>query len=274
MRGWRIVIALAVATALLAWAYISLDRWQRRLIFHPNSYMVETPRDRSLAFSDQWIDVGDGNIHGWWIPGASAKAPAILFFHGNAGTISTELLHITRLHALGFAVLAVDYRGYGRSTATSPSEASVYADARAAWARLLQLSPDAPRHLLYGHSLGGAIAIDLASHVPNVDALVVEGTFPSIAALAETVFPSWWPMALLATQRFASDRKVESLHMPKLFIHCTDDEVIPAAMSEALYRVAPQPKAQLIIPGGSHNNCPSFAAAEWNQAMRRIGGSP
>lgn len=268
------MVGVVMITALLAFAYFRLDSWQRGLIFHPNSYMVETPRDHALTFSDQWIDVEGGKVHGWWIPGTSAKAPAILFFHGNAGTISTELPHLVRLHALGFAVLAVDYRGYGRSTAVSPSEASVYADARAAWARLLQLSPSASRHMLYGYSLGGAIAIDLASKAPDVDALVVEGTFPSIAALAEDVFPSWWPIALLNTQRFASDRKVQGMHMPKLFVHCTKDEVIPAAMSEALYQAAPQPKTQLVIPGGSHNNCSSFAPTAWAAAMQRIGTLP
>lgn len=268
------MVGAVIATAVLVFAYFRLDGWQRGLIFHPNRYMAETPRDHALAFSDQWIEVGGGKIHGWWIPGASATAPAILFFHGNAGTISTELPHLARLHALGFAVLAVDYRGYGRSTPVSPSEATVYADARAAWARLLQLAPGASRHMLYGHSLGGAIAIDLASHAPDVDALMVEGTFPSVAAVAETVFPRWWPISLLVTQRFASDRKVENLRMPKLFIHCTADEVISADLSEALYRVASQPKAQLVIPGGSHNNCPSFAPAAWATAMQRIGTVP
>jgi fermentation-respiration switch protein FrsA (DUF1100 family) len=268
------MVGAVMFTALLVFAYFRLDSWQRGLIFHPNSYMVETPRDHALAFSDQWIDVGNGKIHGWWIPGASAKVPAILFFHGNAGTISTELPHLVRLHALGFAILAVDYRGYGASSAASPSETSVYADARAAWTRLLQLAPGASRHMLYGHSLGGAIAIDLASHVTEVDGLVVEGTFPSVVAVARTVFPSWWPFSLLVTQRFASDRKVEDLHMPKLFIHCTNDAVISADLSEALYKVARQPKTQLVIPGGSHNDCPSFAPAAWATAMQRIGTLP
>lgn len=268
------MVGAVIVTALLVFTYFRLDGWQRGLIFHPNNYMVETPRDRALAYSDQWIAVGDGKVHGWWIPGASAKAPAILFFHGNAGTISTDLSHIARLHAAGFAVLAVDYRGYGSSTRASPSETSVYADARAAWTRLLQLAPGASRHMLYGHSLGGAIAIDLASHVPDVDALVVEGTFSSVAAVARTSFPRWWPISLLVTQRFASDRKVEGLRMPKLFIHCTDDEVISAALSEALYQGAPQPKTQLVIPGGSHNDCPSFAPAAWAAAMQRIGTRP
>ena len=78
-------------------------------------------------------------------------------------------------------------------------------------------------------------------------------------------------MSWLVTQRFASDDKVKGLRMPKLFIHCVDDEVIPGAMSEELYRLSPEPKAQLIIPGGNHNNCPAFAAEDWANAMRRIG---
>jgi hypothetical protein len=271
MRGWRIVIALVVATALLAWAYVSLDTWQRHLIFHRNSYMVETPRDRSLDFSDQWIAVDNGKIHGWWIPGASPIAPAVLFFHGNAGTISSQIEQLVLLHNAGFAVLAVDYRGYGSSTAVEPSEASVNADAQAAWARLLQLAPNASMHVIYGHSLGGAVAIDLASRVAGVDALVAEGTFTSIVAEAKNIFPRWWPVSWLVTQRFASDHKVEGLRMPKLFIHCVDDEVIPGVMSEELYLLSPQPKAQLVIPGGNHNHCPAFAAADWTNAMRRLG---
>src|SRR5690606_13284263 len=149
----------------------------------------------------------------------------------------------------GFAVLAVDYRGYGASSATSPSETSVTADARAAWARLLQLSPNASRHMVYGHSLGGAVAVDLASRVGDVDALAVEGTFSSIVAVAQSIFPRWWPVSLLVTQRFDSGRKIERLTMPKLFIHCTGDQVIAQAFGEALYQAAPDPKAQLVITG-------------------------
>jgi fermentation-respiration switch protein FrsA (DUF1100 family) len=272
MRGWRIAILLAMTAAALAWAYVSLDRWQRGLIFHPNPYMVETPQDRSLAFSEQQIAVENGQIHGWWIPAASPRAPAILFLHGNAGTISTELAHLARLHDAGFAVLAVDYRGYGASSTLSPSEASVAADARAAWARLLQLSPNAARHMIYGHSLGGAVAIDLASRVDTVDALAVEGTFSSIVAIARTVFPQWWPVSLLVTQRFASDGKIARLTMPKLFIHCSGDQVIAPAFGQALYDAAPAPKAQLVIAGGDHNGCPDYAPRDWAAAMRRLGG--
>jgi uncharacterized protein len=272
MRGWRIIASVAAAAVLLAWAYVSLDRWQRRLIFHPNPYMVETPRDRGLAFSEQRIDVKDGQVHGWWIPAASPKAPAVLFLHGNAGTISTELPHLARLHEAGFAVLAVDYRGYGASSAASPTEASVYADARAAWTRLVALSPNAARHIVYGHSLGGAVAIDLASRVADVDALAVEGSFSSIVAVAQTIFPQWWPVSLLVTQRFASDRKIANLKMPKLFIHCTGDQVIAPAFGQALYASAPEPKTQLVIAEGNHNGCPDYAPADWTTAMRRLGG--
>ncbi len=232
----------------------------------------ETPRDRDLAFSEQHIAVEDGQLYGWWIPAASAKAPALLFLHGNAGTISTEVAHLARLHQAGFAVLAVDYGGYGASSAASPSEASVMADARAAWARLVQLSPGAARHMVYGHSLGGAVAIDLASRVTDMDALAVEGTFTSIVAVAQSIFPSWWPVSLLVTQRFASDRKVERLTMPKLFIHCTGDQVIAEAFGQALFDAAPAPKAQLVIPGGNHSGCPDYAARDWTAAMRKLGG--
>lgn len=275
-----ITILLGIAALVAIFAYFQLDSWQRGQIFHGSTNMADTPRDKGLAFSEEWIDVpaagdvGAGKIHAWWIPADTANAPAILFFHGNAGSISSNLRFAERFHAAGFAVLTIDYRGYGTSSTALPSEKSVYADARAAWDRFVALTPHTAKRVVYGHSLGGAIAIDLATKVSGIDALIEEGSFTSMLAEAKIVMPGWMPLALIQTQYFSSDEKIQKLRMAKLFIHCTGDEMVPGAMSDELFRLAPEPKKQLVIPGGDHNDCPSTAPDEWARAVREIADFP
>lgn len=269
------LVVLACALAGGAWAF---DRWQREEIFMPSVRFKATPAERQLRFDDVWIDgppaggVPAGRVHGWWLPGDTPTAPALLYLHGNADTISTNLDAIERLHGAGFAVLAVDYRGFGRSAAVLPDERSAYADAQAAWTRLAQLAPQAPRRLVYGHSLGGAIAVDLAGHAPGLDGLVVEGSFDSLQAVIESTEFGWLPLSVVLTQRFASDRKVATLAVPKLFIHCAGDEVIEPRFGQHLFDAAAAPKTQLLVPGGSHNACPRAAGALWRDAVRRLAG--
>lgn len=270
--------AVALTAALLAAGFWAFDRWQREEIFVPSTRFKGTPAERKLGYEDVWIDsaaaggVAGGRVHGWWLPAATAEAPALLYLHGNADTISTNLEAISRLHEAGFAVLAIDYRGFGRSDAALPDERSAYADAQAAWARLAQLAPKAGKRLIYGHSLGGAIGVDLATQAKALDGLVVEGSFDSLQAVIETTEFGWLPLSVLLTQRFESDRKVAGLAVPKLFIHCAGDEVIEPRFGQHLYERAAPPKQQLLVPGGSHNACPKAGGAGWTDALRRIGG--
>ena len=116
-------------------------------------------------------------MHGWWIPARDPDAPALLYLHGTRWSLGRNLDRISRWREVGFAVLAIDYRGFGRSDGDLPSETGIYADAQAAWEHLRLRQPDARRRFLYGHSLGGAVAIDLATRNADVAALVVESTF-------------------------------------------------------------------------------------------------
>ncbi|AXA94119.1 alpha/beta hydrolase [Massilia sp. YMA4] len=269
-------IALGVMVALLAWGYVAFNHWQREMIFMPSRAVGHTPPNGS--FSDQWIDapaaggVEGGKVHAWWLPAASPEAPALLYLHGNADTLSTNVAAIDRLRQAGFAVLAIDYRGFGASAALLPEERSAYADARAAWQRLEQLAPRAVKRLAYGHSLGGAIAVELAATTPRVDGVVVEGSFTSVVDVAKSTEFDWMPLSLVVSQRFASDEKVAALKTPKLFIHCARDEVIPLRFGDRLYEQAGEPKSRLVIPGGDHNDCPAAAAGEWRDTLRRFGG--
>ncbi|WP_030142074.1 alpha/beta hydrolase, partial [Pseudomonas fluorescens] len=134
------------------------------------------------------------NIHGWWWPAERKNAPAILYLHGVRWNLTGQLFRIQQLRALGYSVLAIDYRGFGKSQGDLPSESSVYEDARVAWEHLVKLQPDPALRLIYGHSLGGAVAVDLAAELGQEAAsngtpvpargLVIESTFTSLGDVA------------------------------------------------------------------------------------------
>ena len=255
----------------------TVDEWQRHLAYRPLQEISSTPGEKMLEYNNQWIqtpataNVTAGVLHGWWVPQASPNAPAALYLHGNAGNISSgrNLEIVNRLYQAGFSVLTVDYRGFGQSSPTLPDEAACYADAKAAWERMIQLSPLAKKHLVYGHSLGGAIAIDLALTTPQLDALVVESTYTSFEAVIENTPYYWFPRALL-TQKYPSDKKIARIHVPKLFIHGAMDTLIPIEMGKQLYSIAPEPKSFLTVPDGRHRDAAIKAGEEWARSIRRL----
>ena len=134
-------------------------------------------------------DAGE-HINAWWWPAASPDAPAVLYLHGARWNLTGQLFRIEQLHDFGFSVLAIDYRGFGKSSGELPSEETVYEDARLAWQHLKTLQPDPKKRLIYGHSLGGAIAIDLASQPgqqQQARGLIVESTFTTLADIAKSL---------------------------------------------------------------------------------------
>src|SRR5262245_59869103 len=208
MTGTRARRWLAAATAAFAVVSASgcayLDSKQREWIFRAQRDIHSTPATYGLAFDEVWLTVGgdtDGareRVHGWWIPGPAA-APTLLYLHGARWSLSNNLFRIQRLHRMGFAVLAIDYRGFGRSDGELPSETQAYDDAQAAWQHLRLLEPDARRRFVYGHSLGGAVAIELATRNDDVAGLIVESTFTSMADMAEKMGYGNLPLSLVLT---------------------------------------------------------------------------
>ena len=201
-------------------------------------------------------------------------APAILYLHGNGWNISDSAYDTARLRRMGFSVLAVDYRGYGKSEGAFPSEVQVYADAQAAWNHLATLKPHPGRRFVYGHSLGSAVAIELAVRNPNVTGLIVHAGFTSASDVAREVYGlGFLPLQFLLTQRFDSLAKIGTLAMPVLFIHGRSDSVIPFSMSERLYAAAPWPKFLLLVPEAGHSSVAVVAWAHYRQAVHSfIGG--
>lgn len=259
-------------------AYLLLCGWlwvaQRRLMFFPSPLMEATPAAFGLAYSDVWIPVaaGGGQMHGWWLPADSSQDLTLLYLHGNAGNVSSNLRKALELRSLGANVLTIDYRGYGLSTGPFPSEQRLYDDAWAAWQFLHQEKGIAPQHLvIYGHSLGGAIGIELARQVPHLAGLIVEGSFTSMADMATlSRYNRWFPVRYLLTQRFASIAKVQQLTSPTLYLHGLADASVPAGMSEALYRATGNPKELWLVPQADHNDLIDWAGAEFNQRLRQF----
>jgi uncharacterized protein len=182
-------------------------------------------------------------------------SPWLLFFHGNASDISfgDYIERYKILTGMGFNVLCFDYRGFGESEG-EPSESGIYKDASASYQYLvnnLHISPI--RIIIYGHSLGAAIAIELASRYPAAG-LVVEAGFQSIPETAHQLYP-FLPMRLIVKNKFLSIDKIDHIAYPKLFIHSSDDQVIPISDGKALFAKALQPK-QFLTLKGSHDSAP------------------
>jgi hypothetical protein len=270
---WLAAATAAVAVASAAGcAYV--DTKQRELIFRAERDVHSTPAAYGLAFEEIWLTVaGDADgarerVHGWWIPGPDATASTLLYLHGARRNISDNLFRIQRLQRMGFAVLAIDYRGFGRSDGELPSEAQAYEDAQAAWRHLRLLEPDARRRFVYGHSLGGAVAIELATRNDDVAGLIVESTFTSMADMAEKM--GYGGLGLVLTQRFDSLAKVAAVKAPILFVHGTSDRFVPAEMSERLYAAAPEPKRLLLVENGNHGNASALAFEKYQAAVRDL----
>ena len=182
----------------------------------------------------------------------------ILYLHGKGKNISANAKHANRLMRMGFSVLVIDYRGYGRSEGAFPTESSVYTDAQTAWDYLIQKGYKPSQIMIYGHSLGGAIAIDLATKHPDALGMIVDASFTSMSEMAQ-LDPKYrvFPIDLLIHQRFDSIAKVRSLAVPVLYIHGTADDLIPLAMSQRLYEATSTKKQIVLIPNAGHNNTAS-----------------
>ena len=251
------IAALAALLAIGATGCMILEMKERELLYRPMRDYARTPADVGLAFEDVWIDVasetGDGRerVHAWWLPSGKPGAPAILYLHGIRWSLGSNLFRIARWRELGFNVLAIDYRGFGRSDGDLPSEMQIYADARAAWHELVRREPHSELRFIYGHSLGAAVALELGATVDDAAGVIAEAGFTSVADL---VAESYAPLNLLVSQRFDALERARVLKAPALFIHGTADRFVPPAMSEKLFAVAPQPKKLHMIEGANHGN--------------------
>jgi pimeloyl-ACP methyl ester carboxylesterase len=270
---WVGVLAIAY---LMACLYLLLR--QQYFIFKPPTVIRTTPAAFNLKYQDVWLPVSTASgqispIHGWWVPATAPEAPVWLFLHGNGSTIGDEVKRPFWFHQLGFSCLLIDYRGYGRSQGRFPTESSVYADVEAAWKYLTQNQQIPPSQIfVYGHSLGGALAIDLALKHPEIGGLAVEGSFTTMRSMVDHLYRQFgiFPVDWLLHQKFDSLKKVSSLSMPVLFIHGTDDRLIPAQMSQSLFEAASEPKKLLLVPEAGHHNVGELGSESYFQAIQWV----
>lgn len=259
---FSLIIMLIVPVAAYSVFCTYLWAAQDRHIFWPSREIVQKPSDYGLEYEDVFIRVPSENhayeaLHAWWIPAEEIPNQRILLYlHGSAINISANVEHARRFHRMGFSVMLVSYRGYGLSDGDAPSEQTMYDDAEAAWAHLLNEKKVRPGQIMvYGHSLGGAVAIELAARHPEAAGLIVESTFTSIREVAEkNPFYRLFPLDWLIEHSFDSISKVGSLTVPILFLHGTQDSFIPYKMSRLLYERASGERRLALIFGGGHSN--------------------
>jgi fermentation-respiration switch protein FrsA (DUF1100 family) len=248
--SWTII---AAAVLIYAGILVLLRVYESRLIYFPGLVRTLVVPPPSLRLPVQRVELPTEDaltLVAWVIPAEPGSSLWLLICHGNAGNLSEfdRPVHYAGLRHLGLNLLAFDYRGYGESGGV-PSESGLYRDADAAYRYLTEeRGVPAGRILIFGHSLGSAVAIDLASRVPSAG-LIVEGAFTSATDRGQELYP-YIPVRWLAKSRFSSIDKISRVTVPKLFLHASQDEVIPLAHGRRLYQAAPQSKTFVELRGG------------------------
>ena len=279
MKKHYFFIAALVASALFA-GCTTLDERQRAWIFQPSDRSWGGGLAAAEGMEDVWIPLPqsggllggsppDTKLHGLWLGATQPDAPVMLYLHGARYNVTGSAPRIRRMQELGFSVLAIDYRGFGKSSPGLPSEATAHADARAAWDWLGQQYPKQKR-FVFGHSLGGPIAIQLAADVQDESGTLVEGTFTSIADIVSASKWGWVPVSLLITQRFEAIKKVAQIGSPLLVVHGAEDQLISPALGRKLFDAAAEPKLFVLVDGGSHHNTNLVGMPQYREALAKL----
>ena len=236
------MLAAAVAAVLAGCRVSALDG----LIYFPDREMPPAP----AGVEERTFVARDGvRLHAWYAPSRAADAPTLLWAHGNGGNVANREDVLLALQARGLAVLAYDYRGYGRSEGR-PSEAGLQLDAAAAYDDLVARGVPPARIVCFGESLGGAVSIALAAERPCA-AVIVVSTFTRLRDVAREHYGA---LAALAGNQFDSTARVGALAVPILIAHGDADDIVPFALGEQLYALAREPKRFLRVPGKQHND--------------------
>ena len=255
----------------ITWCGITLYLYfsQSRMLYYPelpSRALDATPAAVGLPFENIRLTTEDGiQLHAWYVPAVAARG-TLLFNHGNAGNIAHRLDSIRLFNSLGLNVLIFDYRGFGESEG-KPSEQGTYRDARAAWNYLHENRGIAAQQIvIFGRSLGAAIAVDLASQVPSAG-VIIESAFTSVPDMAAHLYP-WLPVRFLVRYRYDSAAKIGRISSPLLVMHSREDGIIPYSQGEELFAQANKPKQFLELNGG-HNDGHNASQAVYTKALQQ-----
>lgn len=250
---------------------VLIRMFEPRLIFFPNypSRLDGDWHPRGLNVEDVWLTASDGvRLHAWWVPDHEAKF-TFLAFHGNASNIANRVPTYEFLHDAHVNVLALEYRGYGRSDG-KPNEAGVYRDAEAAYDYLVNSKGIDRRTIIsFGQSLGTAVATHLATR-RQVAGLVLEAPFPSTSRVARKTFWFFPGISLLTYGQFNTQAWLKEIHAPVLIVHCTQDPVIPFQFGQEVYDEALPPKNFLQINGYCHEESSLIAPTQYRAALQEF----
>jgi fermentation-respiration switch protein FrsA (DUF1100 family) len=246
-------LALGVATLLLL-TVVGIRLFENSFVYFPPRFPEGFPLPELYGshVEDVWLTTLDRvRVNGWYLPNPPSQK-VLLWFHGNAENIGYGIDHLAFYSRLSVNVFAVDYRGYGKSEG-SPDEPGVYRDADAAYDYLIRERHIPPEDIfVFGHSLGGAVAIDLASR-RECGGLIVQSSFTSVREMARRTFRI--PLfEYLPKSQFNSLAKIRRVQAPILIIHGTRDETVPFSMGQRLFEAAPEPKSFFPVETAGHNN--------------------
>lgn len=261
----------AIVSLFLFGGCAYIETKQGEWIFNPVQGEWRGYRGPPSEFQEQWIPVGtrDEKLYAWWATVADPNAPVLLYLHGARWNLTGSVTRIPRWNRMGFSVLAIDYRGFGKSVAadgTAPSEQRANEDAEAAWTHLAKLAPQS-RRFIFGHSLGGSMATHLAIKHPDAAGLILEGSFTSIPDMIRETKWGFLPVGFLVTQRFDNIDRIDDVTVPVLVAHGTEDSIVPFSMGERLYSAVKAPKRFLRAEGGSHHNLTASYFDDYKQAV-------
>lgn len=261
-KHWILVVFILFAVGFA----MTPHTLERLFVYYPSRQLGADPGNVGLGFQDLVLVAEDNvKLHGWFVPSEGASR-TIMMFHGNGGNIGDRVPWVRLLHDLGVHVLIFDYRGYGKSEG-KPFEEGLYRDARAAynwWT--LERQPRGEKLIIFGESLGGAVAVHLAARVP-VAGLILQSTFTSARDMAKTMLPIGLLLPLTGV-RFDSEREIAQVPCPKLIMHGTRDEIVPFRLGKRLYDVAPPPKLFYTVPEAGHNDLVWVAGVEYSRQLK------
>lgn len=260
---------------------------QRKLVYRPTPGSIEAwvpigPRDESLWLTQRIDRDETQGVRALWIPQADPTAPAVLYLHGTFRHMVQNRPKILPIWQAGYSVLAVDYRGWGESEAIVPSEASIMADAELAWQEFTWRVREPARRVLYGHSMGTGVAVELARRHqddgpgpgPALGALVLESAFTSLPGIAEDYGGIGHLAAAITTEEFRSLDKIGSIRVPKWFMAGSADRTVPPVHSQRLYEAASEPRHLVPFEGGNHSRMqesdPARYRAVWDEVRQTL----